>query len=442
MNTDFREIEEALRTIPLLDVHSHLVGGRLAARGLHDVLLYHMVVSDLYAAGCPSGARLSEYPAWATPAEARARILEALPYLKYIQNTSIFWGVRMILHDLYGWNEPITDANWEKLDGLIRERADDRAWQREVLRRANIVKGCTEMARRMTGDDDDFLHYSLEWAFFTRTVQNEYDTALIELEHTWGRPQGSPIGHGMRKRSPEGRRIRSINDVKDAMDHFIRETVKHPVLSIATYISPNIDLRPVSDTEMADALNRRDRAGIAERDIYASYLHESLLTAMAPYADRLFFLFSTAAEPLPYETYAQIPQSGLTRIVETVLRHPKIRFLCFTGSRHSNQSLCSMCRELPNLALGGYWWHTFFPSSMRQIMEERLDMLPTNRNLAFFTDAYCVEWAYGKMRLILRQLAQVLAQKIQQGQYTRDTAIAIARQILHDSTIEFTGMRP
>ena len=42
-----RDLEQALAEIPVLDVHIHLVGGRLGARGLHDVLLYHMVISDL-----------------------------------------------------------------------------------------------------------------------------------------------------------------------------------------------------------------------------------------------------------------------------------------------------------------------------------------------------------------------------------------------------------
>src|SRR5207237_4559651 len=60
------EIEEALATIPVIDIHTHLVGGRLGARGLHDVMLYHMLVSDLYGAGCPSGARLTQFPQWPT----------------------------------------------------------------------------------------------------------------------------------------------------------------------------------------------------------------------------------------------------------------------------------------------------------------------------------------------------------------------------------------
>ena len=62
-----RELEAALAEVPILDIHTHLVGGKLAARGLHDVLLYHMVVSDLYAAGCPSGARLDPVSRLAEP---------------------------------------------------------------------------------------------------------------------------------------------------------------------------------------------------------------------------------------------------------------------------------------------------------------------------------------------------------------------------------------
>ena len=70
MKTVAEDIEKALAELPMLDVHTHLVGGRLGARGLHDILLYHMVISDLYAAGCPSGARLTQYPGWPTQDEA------------------------------------------------------------------------------------------------------------------------------------------------------------------------------------------------------------------------------------------------------------------------------------------------------------------------------------------------------------------------------------
>ena len=69
-------------------------------------------------------------------------------------------------------------------------------------------------------------------------------------------------------------------------------------------------------------------------------------------------------------------------------------------------------------------------------------MLPTNKQVGFFSDAYCVEWTYAKLLIVRKQLAHVLAHKILQGQYTRDDALAIARAILYDSPQTLLGMVP
>src|SRR5882672_10305911 len=98
------DLHRELSELPILDVHTHLAGGHLGAQGLHEILLYHMVISDLYSAGCPSGARLTQFPAWPTRKEAHARLAEAIPFLPRIRNTSGWWGVRIILSELYGWN--------------------------------------------------------------------------------------------------------------------------------------------------------------------------------------------------------------------------------------------------------------------------------------------------------------------------------------------------
>ncbi len=273
------DMERALADVPILDGHTHLVGGRLGARGLHDILLYHMAVSDLYAAGCPNGARLTQYPDWPNEHEAHARIEEALPYLKRARNTSIAWGTRIILRDLYDWHDEITADNWKSLDARVRERADDRRWHREVARRAGIRRFCTELVRREDGRDDDILHYALEWAFFTRCQWGEFDTALYELERCWGNPPSvaSPIGTD--SRPPTGRVIHTLDDVHAAVDWYVDQIPVDEILSMATHISTDIDLSTVSPAEMEQALARRSQAVPAERDTYASYINEVFLSA-------------------------------------------------------------------------------------------------------------------------------------------------------------------
>ncbi len=428
------DIYDELLQLPLIDAHTHLIGGHLGAQGLHDILLYHMSISDLYAAGCPSGERLTQYPAWPTQQEAHSRIIEALPYLAHTQNTSIAWGIRTILKDLYGINEPVTANNWLGIDTAIRKHADDHQWQRMVCAKAGIERFSTEIARRQDNTDDDILSYSLEWAFFTRCQWGEYDTALYELERCWGELPGPPAPIGAGQRPSTSRVIRNISDVQEAIAWYVQHIPAGQVTSMATHISTDINLTPVSDEQMSAALLRRGTAGAEERDIYASYINEQLLDAFEQHiGNRVLFQFSFGAEPLPYETGSRLSQQSIKQLADMVSRHPNIRFQCFLASLHANQSLCSLCRELPNLSLAGYWWHNFFPSSIRQVMEERLDMLPTNKQIGFFSDAYCVEWAYGKAMIVRKQLASVLASKINSGQYTKSMALEIARKILHDT---------
>jgi glucuronate isomerase len=442
MNANVRKVEEALADVPVLDVHTHLVGGKLGARGLHDVLLYHMVVSDLYAAGCPNGARLTQFPAWPDQAEASRRIEQALPFLPAIQNTSCFWGVRLILRDLYGWKEPVTAASWPKLDAIIRERADDRAWHHSILDRLNIRRTGTEIARRGNGEDDERLQYALEWGFFTRCQWGEFDTALYELERCWGRAPESPAPIGAGGRPPTERSIRSLADVHAALTHYVNTLPYERILSTATHLSTDIDYRLVTNAEMEAALTRRAVAGPSERDVYASYINEAFLTQLEQRAERIVFQFSFGAEPLPYETGSRLRQETLRQLGEMIGRHPRLRFQCFVSSRHANQSLCTLARELPNLSLAGYWWHNFFPDIMRQVMSERLDMLPTNKQIGFFSDAYCVEWTYAKALLVRKQLARVLADRIEQGQYSTSDALRIAAAILYESPKQLLGMQP
>lgn len=442
--TDLRQtILERISELPVIDVHTHLIGGKLGARGLHDILLYHMAVSDLHSAGCPSGARLTQYPGWPTTEEAHARIEEALPYLSYVSNTSISWGIRIILRDLYGVSEEVTQDNWRKIDDMIRERADDRDWARQILRRSGFKRTGTEFARREAGQDDDILQYSLEWAFFTRCQWGEFDTALYELERCWGELPGPPMPIGSGGRPKTAKTIRAIDDVRESMDWYVSHIPTDRCLSIATHISTDIDFRQVTDDEMADALTRRDSAGPADRDAYASYINEAFLTALETrLADKIVFQFSFGAEPLPFETASRLSQRTIGQLADMIARHPGLRFQCFLSSLHANQSLCTLARELPNLSLSGYWWHNFFPSSMRQVMEERLDMLPVNKQVGFFSDAYCAEWAYGKLVMVRGQLASVLAGKVDTGQYSVDDAVEIVRQTFFETPQSLIGMSP
>ena len=317
---------------------------------------------------------------------------------------------------------------------MIRERADDRGWPREVLDRVRIERTGTEIARRGQGEDDDRLQYALEWGFFTRCQWGEYDTALYELERCWGKTPESPAPIGGGARPETERRIRSLDDVHDAITHYVSSIPYGKIVSTATHLSTDIDYRPVTDEEMVAALGRRDRAGPSERDCYASYVNEAFLTALeAPRPVRSSSSSASVPSRSRSKRPAGCPSARSARSPSMIGRHPRLRFQCFLASRSANQAMCTLARELPNLSLAGYWWHNFFPDTIAQVIRERLEMLPANKQIGFFSDAYCAEWSYAKAVLVRKILARVLAERIELGQLDRTMALEFARSILYDS---------
>jgi hypothetical protein len=95
---------------------------------------------------------------------------------------------------------------------------------------------------------------------------------------------------------------------------------------------------------------------------------------------------------------------------------------------------------LPNVSLLGFWWHTLVPNIIEQLIAQRIESLPANKWIAIATDAYSVEWAYGKVKIVLECLARVLSQKIEEGYFSEKKAIELARRILYDNPKEIYNM--
>jgi hypothetical protein len=427
----------ALGEIPFIDAHTHINEKRMSARDLADILLYHMSVSDLYAAGCPDAARIDDL----SEEERERRVERAIPYLPRVRNTSIQWGVRTILKDLYGWDRELSLQNWKTLNGLVKERAADPAWPGETLKRAGICRSVTELWRG-EGQNTGLFQYSLEWAFFTRSQWGQFDTALLELEHAWNQEEpGPPLPVTFDRSKFTGRKIQTMADVHAAIRHYAEKIPYDKILSAASHFSTDIAYREAAEGDMEAALARRDHAGPAERDIYANYIHETFLKELERSGHKPVLQYSLGSEPLPYESGVKMRSETVFELAELFNRHRGLEFNLFLASEHQNQAFCTLARELPNVSLSGYWWHNFFPAAIRHVFETRLDMLPACRHVGFFSDAYCTDWAYAKALIIRRQMARVFAEKIAQGQYTRETALDIARELVYETPRTLLGVR-
>jgi hypothetical protein len=238
--------------------------------------------------------------------------------------------------------------------------------------------------------------------------------------------------------------VATLEDVHQALQAYFAQIPYGQVLTFAHHLSTDIAYRPVTAEEMAAALRQRREPSVplAIRDVYSNYLLGALLAELERHSEEIVFQFSFGAEPLAHETASKSKPDTLFELAELLARFPKLRFNLFLASVQASQSLCTIARQCPNLSFSAYWWHNFFPSTIRQLMHERLDMLALNQQIGFFSDAYCAEWAYAKAVLVRQELARVLAEKVERGQYTEDLALEIARHLFWETPQTLLGMRP
>ncbi len=418
------EIARAISAIPIFDVQSRLNGSRLAARGLHDLLLEPALQAELEAASLEQ-TLIGRRP----DSEDAVDIVDwSLPRLSRSRNTLSSWSLRLLVSDLYNWDEPLTAASWRRLDALVRERARDPHWPREVLRRAGILRLCTDHSGRGLGTADNLLQYSLEWGAFFHSDTPEFDTALYELERTWGRTPEPPALTVPDQRPPTYRVLRSVQDIHTAAADYVRALPVSELVAVTLRLGRTVRATIPSDVEMESALARRANAGSAEEEVYSAYVAEALLEALEVRAADL-----SVVVPISGDRSGTRPGSAVATLTSWAARHPRLQLICLPDSAELHAALCVQARALPNMAVAGIPWGATGLDDIGRAFARRLDLLPVGRQCAFSSDAGCVEWAYARSVIARRQWTAVLTARIELGEFNRDEALSLAREAVFES---------
>lgn len=430
----FEILSEQINKIPLIDVHTHLDLSHLSARGLHDVLLYHMVVSELYSAGCPNGSRLSDWP---DEMEIKTRLANAIPFVKHIQFSSCFSIVKRILRDLYGFDAAITTENWMQLDQIIKEtnRSGD---PDNIFKKANISSVNTEYCRKH-GLENDIFFYSLEWAFFTRNQYGIYDASILELEvaSSQSEPEGPMPVTVSENQYASRRRIETIDQIDEAMEIYVSKIPFDKIVSLPTHFSTDIHYGNITKEQMSQALLNRGNAGEQERDIYANYINNKYFETLGKYGKKAAVSISLGAEPLKFETASKLDAATLYAVESLANQYTNIDFIIFNSSDYQDTTLSSIIRETQNVYAAGFWWHNFYPSAINKIIRDRLERIPINKWFGYFSDAYCADWAYGKSLLVRDCYARTLSELADQKFFSQSDAIYIANQLFYQNAKDY-----
>jgi len=414
------ELYEAICELPIIDVHSHLNRDNMAAGELRDVMFYHMLSYPLRAAGVPEELL---FPPGKGVHRKAAPFDEAMGHWQTIGDTSFGWALKTILRELYDFDEPVTPESLPRLRAAFDERTAQPDWDEQVRKRANIrriLSSRTDVKPLAAGDSDKAIRFTLETA----------PTSGIREFHPWPERIRSLA-------KSAGREITTLGALREVVAAYYDKYDFSDKRALVAWVSSEADFLPAGepgiDALLADASAGREvgRAGIRKLE---AVLLRCICEAIRGKTDVFQICYGTqflTPGPLHPVTRA-FPQfaSGFAWLAG---EFPEIHFNLLSGHEPDEPALCSLCLAYANVSVAGYWWNGFYPSVMHAAWARRLDMVPTSRLCGFFSDGWCIDWTYARVRMTQRVLANVLAEKVDRGFYTPDQALRVARTILFDT---------
>jgi glucuronate isomerase len=426
--------QDALRaeldSVPVIDPHCHLRPARPQADDLADIVLYHHVWIELVSAGMPptdtsrAGLPHEVVEPGMGPLE---RVHAALPYLDHIRNSTCGGFLRTILQDLYGVpGGLLTRANLESVFAAVAARAADPTWLSEVLQaKCHIAKALT-VNGYLQPASCDIIGKGCEGVPVNLVSGKQTPSEMLETVER-----------------QLDRELRGSADLSEAMLALGREYARRDIHFVGLWVLPHLSYQEPT-REAVDRALARAREG--------SELSHEALSAFTCFGLRYFLeglreghvrtiQLIVGAEVLP-------PHRSITHwgpelpgaIARLAGEYEDFEWSCSSACDANIQDLAILAKHVPNISVAGYWWHTLYPYYIRKSIETRLDIVPANKIVAFFSDAYHAEWCYPKLKLVNQIFGEVLQDRVDRGLYTHDVALSLVRQVFYENPRRIYGV--
>lgn len=414
MSELLNDLRERLKDVPVVDIHTHIDPEKPWAEEPESIILYHYIVTELATAGVPRETlEQRDMP----------RILKNM---RMIRNTSTYWCLLRILKDIFGLDEDcLTPERWnetrEKIKGAIAGKS---SWARQIFKRTGVKRAFITMdyASPIPRYDPDMFVGSLRVDPLISRISK------ANLDRLSGRV-------GVETETPE--------DLSDALAELFDIFHGH-IKTVTVSLQPEDMFKPPDRFEACEALKRiYSDLPLREEDARAlsSYvIHEVM--RLCEENGLVVQLMLGVRRPVPGASppdYAIVvhEKEALTNYCRNLFsRFREVRFDLIVACELQTHEVAVVAKNYPNVYFSGFWWYNFYPSIIRRSLTERLQILPRNKICGFFSDAYVVEWIYGKLCLVKDEITHALADMVEWGYYSKELAYELAEDLLYRNPIE------
>lgn len=417
MQSTREAILQSLREITLIDPHTHINPLNPASHTLADLLGYHYYTELAHASGMPKSQ--IESPGL-SPRELVSRLVGGLEHLT---NTAQYSWLIEICKQLYGFeHDTITPDNWESLYDRAESMMQSADWASTVLEKANVS------AVFLTNDFDDPLE---------RFDTNVYIPCLRtdDLVFHLAKPEVRERLVGASGIGLSG----SLQSLRDALEQRFKHFVANGARACAISLPPSFSPAPVSDGRAATALDAVLRHGVGVDPAHRAALSRRVFWTIAELCDQYGLPFDLMIG-VNREVYREGVHQGhdlydsrvsLIQYAELFNAFPEVKFPISVLASVTNQELVSYAWIFPNVITSGHWWYSNTPSFIRRDAAARLEAVPRNKQIAYYSDAYKLEFIAPKFDMYRQTLADILAEDfVAKRGWSEEKAIELGYQVL------------
>jgi glucuronate isomerase len=408
---------QAVDRLEVVNTHEHIIPEKERISQPVDffTLAGHYAVNDVISAGLPPDVASRKD---LSPAE-RWRAFE--PHWKHARFTGYGQALRIAIRDIYGVPE-ITAATVPKINDAIAAQNKPGLYRRILKERARIRYSVLDdywNAAPVPPDPEFFVLARKFDRFIMPATRND----VGELEKL------TDVS------------ITSLAGLKRAMERSFEQSLAAGMVTVKSTIAYNRDLRFREVPEPAAAASFE---GLMRGDVR---LPQGFRTRVErPFRnleDHMFHHLMRLAEshnaPVQLHTGLLAGNAGFiantnaTLLTNLFHLYPKVKFDLFHISYPYQAELAVLAKLFPNVHIDFCWAHVISPPAARSALHEFLETVPVNKIFGFGGDYRYPELSYAHLRIARRNIAQVLAEKVEQGFCDEQEAVEIARLLLDEN---------
>jgi glucuronate isomerase len=416
-------IYQALSDIRLIDPHTHINPHDPASHTLADLLGYHYYTELAHSAGMPK-AQIEDRSIG--PKELVSRLVTWLPT---IENTAQYRWLVELCRNFYGFDSDRIDAsNWEELYDLAEDRMKAADWADVVLGQSNVE------AVFLTNDfDDELAGFDTDiYVPCLRTDELVFHLSKKAVQQRLEKATGVDL---------DG----SLSSLREALvrrfEHFVSRGARACAISLPPGFTPSQVSDGRATTALDAAITRNEQADPAHRDA----LSRRVFWTLAELCDEFGLPFDLMIG-VNRGVYAGGVYQGqdlydsrvsLIQYRDLFNAFPGVKFPISVLASVTNQELVSYAWIFPNVVTNGHWWYSNTPSFIARDAAVRLEAIPQTKQIAYYSDAYKLEFVWPKFDMYRRTLANLLASNfVQANGWSESRAVELGRQILRTNVDE------